>query len=139
MDSKQLTEDPETGPIILVDNNMIQHFLNKEVDARMGSLLQEIQQVGAVLAVSQIVVYEALKAIIFNDAKYREVSAFFEEYLVRYPVSEEVLVECARVHEIYGSNEHTKAHRGSFSTEDIIIATTAMMLGAYVMTCDRTS
>jgi len=125
-----------TAPIVLLDNNMIQQFLNKEVGKELQDLLKTFSDLGAELAISQVVVYEALKAIVFNNAKFKEVSNFLEKYLIRYPVSEDVLVESARVHEIYGTDEHAKSSRSGISTEDIIIATTAMMLGAYVMTCD---
>ncbi len=125
-----------TSPIILIDNSMIQHFLSKEYGKQLEPILKDLEEIGATLAVSQIVVYEALKAIVFNDDKFTQVSKFFEQYILRFPVDEGVLVECARVHEIYGMDKNTKSHRDSFSTEDIIIATTSMMRGAYIMTCD---
>ncbi len=37
---------------------------------------------------------------------------------------------------MYGANDNTKAYRPAISSEDIIIGTTAMMLGAHVLTCD---
>jgi len=137
--SKKVESEPSAqtpSPIILIDNNMIQHFLSKEYGVQLEPILKEIEELGATLAVSQIVVYEALKAIVFNDDKFTEVSKFFEQYILRFPVDENVLVESARVHEIYGMDKNTKSHRDSFSTEDIIIATTSMMQGAYIMTCD---
>ncbi|HSX06388.1 MAG TPA: hypothetical protein VLG92_01565 [Candidatus Saccharimonadia bacterium] len=134
---KQNDESAQTGvPIILIDNNMIQHFLSKEYGKQLETILKEIAAIGATLAVSQIVVYEALKAIVFNEDKFTEVSNFFEQYILRFPVDENVLIESARVHEIYGMDKNTKGHRDSFSTEDIIIATTSMLQGAYIMTCD---
>lgn len=135
-DSDQTVEESTSVPIILLDNNMIQHFLRKTTTEQFGPILEEIEKIGATLATSQIVVYEALKAIIFNDEKYTAVAKFFEDSLTRYPVNEEVLVEAARVHELYGSDEHCKKHRDSFSTEDIILATTSMLLGAYIITSD---
>lgn len=137
--SKKVESEPPaqaSSPIILIDNNMIQHFLSKEYGKQLEPILKEVEEMGATLAVSQIVVYEALKAIVFNKDKFNEVSNFFEQYILRFPVDERVLVEAARVHEIYGIDKNTKSHRDSFSTEDIIIATTSMMQGAYVMTCD---
>jgi len=129
-------EESPVAPIVLIDNNMIQHFLSKDVGEKLEPLLSEFQKAGAVLAVSQIVVYEALKAIIFNPGKFSEVNAFFEKYLMRFPVDEAILMEAARVHEIYGSDDCVKGFRNTISTEDIIIATTAMLRGAYVVTCD---
>lgn len=125
-----------SAPIIIIDNMMIQHFLSKEVGKELEPILEEIEQVGATLAVSQIVAYEALKAIVFDPVKFKKVSDFFEKYLLRYAVDEDLLVDAARVHEIYGHDKDTKNHRASFSTEDIIIATTAMRQGTYVLTCD---
>jgi predicted nucleic acid-binding protein len=122
--------------IFLLDNNMIQHLLNKEAGPHLKPLLEEIEKAGARLAVSQIVVYESLKAIIFNPEKSEVVIDFFEKSIKRYPVSEEVLVNAARLHELYGSDEYCRTHRSSISTEDVIIATTSITLGAYVMTCD---
>ncbi|OGL29980.1 hypothetical protein A3D14_02665 [Candidatus Saccharibacteria bacterium RIFCSPHIGHO2_02_FULL_47_12] len=139
MPGKNDTQNNNGGaqaPIILIDNNMIQHFLSKHLGKELEPILKEVEDIGAVLSVSQIVVYEALKAIVFKPTRFAEVSGFFEKYIVRYPVNEEVLIEAARVHEVYGSDKHTKAHRDSFSSEDVIIGTTAMMLGAFVMTCD---
>jgi predicted nucleic acid-binding protein len=138
MQGRTSSPDPQDDntPIVLIDNNMIQHFLGKETGKHLEPILKELVDVGATLAASQIVVYEALKAIVFNETKLKGVVNFFENYLVRYPVNEDVLIESARVHEIYGSDKDTKGHRDKFSTEDIIIATTAMMLGAYILTCD---
>lgn len=127
---------PETTPIVLIDTHMIQHFLSKEVGKELEELLAQLENIGAKLAVSEVVIYEALKAIIFNKDKFNKVDKFFEKYLTRYPVNEEVLVDAARVHEIYGYNEKTRASRQSISTEDIIIATTAMRMGVHLITCD---
>lgn len=131
--SETTTENPI---VILLDTHMIQHFLNKETAPHLVDTLKEIEEIGAVLGVSQIVVYESLKAIVFNEQKYKVVADFFEKYLVRYPVGEDVLFDAARVHELYGSDSNTKNRREGISTEDIIIGTTAMIQGAYVMTCD---
>jgi len=129
------TED-ESGPIILLDNNMIQHFLSKETGPYLEPILKEVKELGVRLAISQIVVYESLKAIVFNPKKSQPVLEFLGTYPTRYPVNEEVLVQAARVHEMYGSDKDTRKHRDKISSEDIIIGTTSMMLGAYVMTCD---
>jgi predicted nucleic acid-binding protein len=91
---------------------------------------------GAELAVSDVILYESQKAIAFDPKKSGEVSDFISQYLTRYLVDDNVLIQAARVHEIYGSHETTKNYRSGFSTEDIIIGTTAMLLGAYVLTTD---
>jgi predicted nucleic acid-binding protein len=136
-DSKnQHPHEAATPPTILLDNNILQHFLNKDTGAQLQDILQEVEKIGAVLAVSDIVLYESLKAIAFNDAKSAAVTGFINKYLTRYQVDDNILTQAARVHEIYGSDSDTRQRRSGISTEDIIIGTTAMILGAYVMTCD---
>lgn len=126
----------ESGPIVLLDNNMIQHFLSNETGPYLEPILKEVKDLSVRLAISQIVVYESLKAIVFNPKKSQPVLEFLETYPIRYPINEEVLVQAARVHEMYGSDKEIRKHRDKISSEDIIIGTTSMMLGAYVMTCD---
>jgi predicted nucleic acid-binding protein len=121
---------------IILDNNVVQSFLNKDLAPELASFLEEVEQIGATMAVSDITLYEALKAIIFDQQKSMEVANFIDAYLVRYLVDDNVMINAARVHELYGSDTATKGSRHSYSTEDIINATTAMLLGCYLMTCD---
>lgn len=134
-----MTEDSSEqngSSLVLLDNNIIQFTLNKDVSPFVQKIYRELEKIGARLGISQIVVYESLKAIIFNEKKFNEVKNFLENSLTRYPIDEEVLVQAARVHELYGCDDSSKSIRSGISTEDIIIATTSMLLGAYVMTCD---
>lgn len=133
---EQATQEAVAPPVILLDNNILQHFLNKDTAPHLKELLDDVERVGAVLAVSDIILYESLKAIAFNDEKSGAVIEFIEKYLTRYQVDANVLTEAARVHEIYGSDSDTKQRRSGISTEDIIIGTTAMILGAFVLTSD---
>lgn len=124
------------APVFLLDNNAVQSILGKETAPLLEPLLKEIGDIGGVLAVSDIVLYEALKAIVFDEQKVRPVAEFIDTYLTRYLVDDNVLIAAARVHEIYGSEPATKKFRDKYSTEDIIIATTAMIIGAYIITSD---
>ena len=124
------------APIFLLDNNTVQAILGKSTAPLMESLLQDISDIGGVLGVSDIVLYEALKAIVFKEDRVRPVAKFIDDYLTRYAVDDNVLIAAARVHEMYGSEQATKKFRDKYSTEDIIIATTAMLIGAYVITSD---
>ncbi|MEK7594881.1 MAG: PIN domain-containing protein [Patescibacteria group bacterium] len=136
-DGSQNQDSNSSNPIvILLDNNAIQAFLGKDTAPELAEFLKEVDEVGATLAVSDIVLYEALKAVIFDEQKTAEVANFFDNYLTRYNVDEDVLISAARVHEMYGSDKATKGSRHACSTEDIIIATTSMILGAYVLTSD---
>lgn len=132
----QKDDGAQEAPIFLLDTNAIQSFLGKQTRPLLEPLLQEVSETGGILAVSDIVLYEVLKAIVFNPDKVRPVAHFIDNSLTRYPVDDTVLVAAARVHEIYGSEQATKKHRSTFSTEDIIIGTTAMLVGGYIMTSD---
>jgi len=134
--SKEPKEQAAKPAVFLLDNHMVQYFLSKDISPHIQFILDEIEKTGSELAISQVVVYESLKAIIFNEDKFNDVKDFLENSIIRYPVSEEVLLESARVHELYGSDNDAKNRRNGISTEDIIIATTSMLLGSYVITCD---
>ncbi len=95
-----------------------------------------MEATGLELAVSDIILYESLKAIAFNGKKSTSVIDFINKYLTRYNVDSNVLTQAARVHEIYGHDPDTRQRRSGISTEDIIIGTTSMILGAYILTCD---
>jgi len=130
------SDESRGGPIILIDNNLIQSFLSKEIGPQLEPILKEVVDIKAELAVSDIILYEALKAIVFDEKKWKPVADFIDNTLARYEVNRDVLINAAKVHELYGGNENTRNHRQGISTEDIIIATTSMMLGAYIMTSD---
>ncbi len=129
-------ENQQDSPIFLLDNNAVQAILSKATAPLMEPLIQEISEIGGVLAVSDIVLYEALKAIVFKQDKVQPVAEFIDNFLTRYPVDDNVLIAAARVHEMYGNEQATKKFRDKYSTEDIIIGTTAMLSGAYVITSD---
>lgn len=135
-DTKQTEKKEAAAPVILLDNNILQKFLKKETSVHFQGLLQDIEKIGATLAISEIVLYESLKAIAFDDRKSGAVFEFINKYLTRYLVDDHLLMQAAKIHEIYGSDRDTKQRRDGISSEDIIIGTTAMMLGAYVLTCD---
>ena len=126
----------QDAPIFLLDTNAIQSFLGKDTRPLLESMLQEINDVGGILAVSDIVLYESLKAIVFNPTKVQPIADFIDTYLTRYAIDENVLIAAARVHEMYGNEPATKPYREKYSTEDIIIGTTAMLVGGYVLTSD---
>lgn len=136
VDSDRQEEPKPSLTRILLDTNMIQHFLDKEKSPHLTNILGTITGDEVELAVSLIVVYESLKAIVFKPEKFNQVNNFFRDYIIRYPIDERLLLEAARVHEMYGSIAAIKTHLDAISTEDIIIATTAMLYGAYVLTCD---
>jgi predicted nucleic acid-binding protein len=134
--TQKQSDTTDSTIIILLDNNVVQAFLNKDTAPHLSGFLEEVEQIGATLAVSDITLYEALKAIIFDTKKATEVANFIDHYLTRYLVDDNVMINAARVHELYGSDKATKSSRHSCSTEDIINATTSMLLGAYILTSD---
>lgn len=136
MENKEQESTAPPAPIFLLDNNVIQAFLSKDTAPKLQELLEQVDEIGAVLAVSDIVLYESQKSIVFDPVKSGEIFSFIDQYITRYLVDDNVLIQAARVHEIYGSHENTKNYRAGISTEDIIIATTSMLLGAYVLTTD---
>lgn len=122
-------------PIILFDNNSIQHALNKNLGAELQPLLQELAVThDAIFAISDVIIYESLKAIVNDEAKFKIVADFIDEQMTRYPLDENILVAAARLHELYGYHSETKGHK--MSSEDIIIGATAILTGAYVFTSD---
>ena len=46
----------------------------------------------------------------------------------------DVLISAAQLYEIYGDEPACRPYRDKFSTEDIIIATTSVPTGAYILT-----
>ena len=134
-DSEQ-QNTPSKPIVIILDTNAIQAFLNDDTATELAGFLDEVQALGVVLAASDVSLYEALKSIVFDAKKTESVTSFFDNYLTRYLTDENILINAARVHEMYGADTATKGNRHSCSSEDIIIATTAMIEGAYVFTSD---
>ncbi|MCA9326204.1 type II toxin-antitoxin system VapC family toxin [Candidatus Saccharibacteria bacterium] len=130
----------ETGnpkaPIFLLDTNAVQSFLGDATAPLLRPTIEEIKEVGGILAVSDIVLYEALKSIVFKPKKLRSITAFIDEYLTRFTIDEDVLISAAQLYEIYGDEPACRPYRDKFSTEDIIIATTSVLTGAYILTSD---
>ena len=111
-------------------------LLDTKTRPLLEPLMEELNSIGATLSVSDIVLYEVLKAIVFDPEKVQPVAEFIDNYLTRYLVDDTVLIGAARVHEMYGNEKSTKQYRDKFSTEDIVIATTSMLTGSYIITSD---
>jgi hypothetical protein len=108
---------PVTPPaIILLDNNVLQQILGKETAPLLAPILEEAEKANIELAVSDIIIYEALKSRIFKPEKFQPVTKFIDDSLVRYPVDDNVLVKAAQVHEMYGSKKEVKSQRDGIST-----------------------
>jgi predicted nucleic acid-binding protein len=129
--------DSQTRPIVLLDTNTIQHALSKASQPQISPFLDELTSEGnAVLSISDIVVFESLKSIAFSPAKYAPVVNFIDGNLTRYPISHDVLVGAAQLHEMYGKHDAVKGHANAISTEALIIAVTSILTGGFVLTSD---
>lgn len=121
----------------MLDTNTLQHALGKSTAPEITLLLEELTNgFNAVLAISDIVIYEALKAKAFKQKHVDEVTTFMDEKLTRYLVDHGVLISAAQLYDLYAADKEVKMNRDSFSSEDIIIAATAYKLNAYVLTSD---
>lgn len=58
------------APIFLLDTNAVQSFLGDVTAPLLRPTTEEIKEVGGILAVSDIVLYEALKSIVFKPKNY---------------------------------------------------------------------
>ncbi len=137
MDTSSTTDDTQASPIILLDTNTIQHALSKASAPQITAFLSELASDGnATLSISDIVIYESLKSIAFTPKKSNPVANFIDNSLTRYPISHDVLVGAAQLHEMYGKNDAVRAHLNAISTEDLIIAVTSILTGGFVLTSD---
>lgn len=121
--------------VLLLDNNLIQYSLSPECGSDVWPFLEATAtQNNATLSISDIVIFEALKSIIFKTDKRQAVADFIDNNLVRYPVSHEVLIGAAQLHDMYGSDEYIRSYMNSISSEDLIIGVTAITTNGYIVT-----
>lgn len=124
---------PPPKQSIILDTNVIQYSTNKKFGKEISTYLGELIKRGFELAISEVSYSELLANL--NEKKEREGMELLNKFIKRFAVEYLVLIVTAQVSTLYNQQRRLELKpKTEASTEDKIIAATAILSGSLIMT-----